>query len=360
MKSQKDQIVVEQNSDGEHYYIIKQGRCDVLRKGQDGAEMHLANLGPGDSFGEEALISGTKRNASIRMSEPGVLMRLTRDYFVELISKPLLQAVSHERAGDLIASGAQWIDVRLTEEFEHDGLKGALSIPLAELRSRFSELEPEGSYITYCNTGRRSQAGAFLLSQRSISTCYLDLGIAHQRPEVRGVEAIRQELPELQARLARVNQELEDALLEKAAADAAEEVDSQEIVQRQAKNEADERHMRLAVEAQKANELLECAKEQKRSLERLVREAQAEAESRRRQAAAQCEHLQIHAQKLIEDEKQRLKACYETASKQLESIEHNKARAEAQFETERKRLEEEFEATRRKMAVEAAAIRSGV
>ena len=354
----KNQIVVEQDSEGDHYYIIKHGRCDVLRKGQDGVEMHLANLGPGDSFGEEALISGTKRNASIRMSEPGVLMRLTRDYFIELISKPLLQAVSHDRAGDLIASGAQWIDVRLTEEFERDGLQGALSIPLAELRSRYSELDPEGSYITYCNTGRRSQAGAFLISQRGISTCYLDIGIAHQRPEVRGVEAIRQELPELQAQLARVNQELEDALLDKAAADAAEEIDSQGLIQRQAKNEADERHMRLAVEAQKANELLDCAKEQKRSLERLVREAQAEAESRRRQAAAQCEHLQKHAQKLIEDEKQRLKACYEMASKQLESIEHNKALAEAQFETERKRLEDEFEITRRKMAVEASAIRS--
>jgi len=354
----QNQLVVEQDSDGEHYYIIKQGRCDVLRHGEDGVELHLASLGPGDSFGEEALISGTRRNASIRMSEDGVLMRLTRDYFIELISEPLLQAVSHERAGDLIASGASWIDVRLSEEFERDGLADAISMPLAGLRSDYQKLDPEGSYITYCNTGRRSQAGAFLLSQRGISACYLAAGISQQRPEARGAAAIRRELPELQAQLAKVNQELEYALHEKAAADAAEELGACDPAQQQAKSDADERHMRLTVTAQKANELLDCAKEQKRSLERLVREAQAEAESRRRQAAAQCEHLKKHAQELLIDEKQRLQACYESASAQLHKIEQARTQAEAQFETEHQRLEEQFESSRRQMDSEAEKIRA--
>jgi|GEM_PF-2144224 len=353
----RNQMVVEQDGEGDYYYIIKQGRCEVLRRDPDGTELHLANLGPGDSFGEEALISGSRRNASIRMIEDGVLLRLTRDYFVELISEPLLQAVSHERAGDLIATGARWIDVRLSEEFERDGLQYAVSMPLAELRNRCRELDPEGSYITYCNTGRRSQAGAFLLSQRGLSACYLATGISRERPEPRGAEAIRQELPELQAQLVRVNQELEAALQGKAAADAAQELGARDSAQQQAKSDADERLMRLTVEAHKASELLDCAKEQKRSLEHLVREAQAEAESRRRQAAAQCEHLRKHAEELLKGENLRLEQCYENASAQLKSIEQARAQAEAEFEAQRQRLEEQFAAARDQMASEADKIR---
>ncbi len=356
----KNHFVVKQDSEGDYYYIIKEGRCDVLRSGSDGQELHLACLNPGDSFGEEALISNFKRNASIRMSEDGILLRLTRDYFMELISEPLLQAVSHDRAGDLIACGARWLDVRLAEENQHDGLEGAKSIPLTELRNRYQELDPNCSYVTYCNTGRRSQAGAFLLSQRGIPSSYLAAGIAAQRPEARSADAIRQELPELQAQLARVNQELENALQGKAAADAAHELSAQDPARQQVKNDADERYMRLSVEAQKASELLECAKEQKRSLERLVREAQAEAEGQRRRAAAQCEHLRKHARDLLEEEKQRLQQCYESASSQLKSIEQARTDAEAQFETERKRLEEQFETARRQMAVEAEKIRAGL
>ena len=54
---------------------------------------NLAELKTGDSFGEEALISESTRNATITMITDGVLMKLAKDTFVELVKKPTLQSL---------------------------------------------------------------------------------------------------------------------------------------------------------------------------------------------------------------------------------------------------------------------------
>ncbi|HUO34399.1 MAG TPA: FAD-dependent oxidoreductase [Candidatus Acidoferrum sp.] len=50
---------------GDNVYIIESGECDVLRQ-SGGQETHIATLGPGDFFGEMALINDMSRNATIR------------------------------------------------------------------------------------------------------------------------------------------------------------------------------------------------------------------------------------------------------------------------------------------------------
>ena len=47
--------------------------------------LKLAELGGGESFGEEALISDAKRNATITMGRDGALGRLGKDDFEELL-----------------------------------------------------------------------------------------------------------------------------------------------------------------------------------------------------------------------------------------------------------------------------------
>ena len=52
-------VVVEQGQPGDYYYIIQAGRCEVTRKASaSGKPVKLAELNDGDSFGEEALVSG--------------------------------------------------------------------------------------------------------------------------------------------------------------------------------------------------------------------------------------------------------------------------------------------------------------
>lgn len=50
------------------------------------------------------------------------------------------------------------IDVRTVEEFNAGHLEGALNIPveIGDFAGTISELDPEGNYLVYCRTGRRS------------------------------------------------------------------------------------------------------------------------------------------------------------------------------------------------------------
>jgi CRP-like cAMP-binding protein len=171
------ETIIKQGDDGDYYYIVKVGKCKVTRPSKTGSELVLANLGDGDAFGEEALLSEAKRNANIIMTTDGTLMRLSKEDFNELLKEPMLSWVSNEEADELAAAGAVWIDVRLDSEFKNNGIPGSVNIPLFMLRMKADSLDASKQYILYCNTGRRSSAGAFLLSERGIQTSCLQGGL---------------------------------------------------------------------------------------------------------------------------------------------------------------------------------------
>lgn len=104
--------VVTQGEPGDYYYAVQSGTCEVVRTSSKNKEVRLAELATGDTFGEEALISGAKRNATVRMTADGDLARLTKDDFTKLIKAPLLSTVSRDQADKLAANDAQWLDVR--------------------------------------------------------------------------------------------------------------------------------------------------------------------------------------------------------------------------------------------------------
>jgi rhodanese-related sulfurtransferase len=170
-----DQII-KQGEPGDYYYLIESGRCKVTRQ-VAGSSIQLAELKEGNAFGEEALVADTARNATVVMKTDGVLLRLSKDDFNELLRAPLLQKVEGREAGRRIANGAIWIDVRFPAEYRSDGFPGALNIPLDDIRQAQAALDPQKEYIVYCQTGRRSSAAAFLLSQRGFNAALLDGGM---------------------------------------------------------------------------------------------------------------------------------------------------------------------------------------
>ncbi|OGA13639.1 MAG: hypothetical protein A3H32_09260 [Betaproteobacteria bacterium RIFCSPLOWO2_02_FULL_63_19] len=169
-------VIIREGEEGDYYYIVESGRARVERL-VGGVSMHLADLKSGDAFGEEALVSESKRNATVTMKTAGALLRLEKTAFVELLREPLLHKVSMEEAQRKVIAGAQWIDVRYPSEFQYDQLPGAFNIPLSEIRNAIGLLDKDREYILYCQSERRSSAATFLLSQRGYRVYLLQGGL---------------------------------------------------------------------------------------------------------------------------------------------------------------------------------------
>ncbi len=172
-------IVIRQDEPGDYFYIIRDGRCLVTRATKakpDG--IRLAELGTGDSFGEEALIADRARNATVTMLSSGTLMRLSREDFNALLTEPLIERVDFESAAARIEERAGWIDVRLPDEFGNGHIESATNVPLFVLRMKAQRLDPARTWILYCDTGRRSSAAAFILSERGFDVRVLKKGLA--------------------------------------------------------------------------------------------------------------------------------------------------------------------------------------
>ena len=175
--------VIEQDAEGDYFYIIKEGRCLVTRSTPANPNgVKLATLSVGDSFGEEALISDSKRNATITMLTDGHLMRLNKEDFNSLLNEPLLNWVDYDEGKKLVAEGAVWFDVRLPTEHKAKHIKGSINIPLIFLRMKANSLDVDKKYVIYCDTGRRSSAASFLLNEKDIETYVLRDGVDTSEP----------------------------------------------------------------------------------------------------------------------------------------------------------------------------------
>jgi CRP-like cAMP-binding protein len=176
-------VIIRQGDEGDYFYIIREGKCSVTRLAAGGGwDVPLAELFPGDCFGEEALVSDVKRNATISMVADGTLMRLSKKDFVAILKKNLVHYVDYEQATAAVREGGIWLDVRLADEHSTHALDNSINAPLFMIRDRAPGLDPEKKYIIYCDTGRRSAAAAFLLSQRGLDVCVLEGGMNNSIP----------------------------------------------------------------------------------------------------------------------------------------------------------------------------------
>ena len=171
-------VILKQGAEGDYFYVLTRGSALVTREtplSKDGIK--LAELRVGDTFGEEALISDAKRNATVTMLTDGGVMRLGKDDFKKLLNEPMLDWVDFAQAQQIVQGGGQWLDVRLPSEFENQHLDGAINIPLYFIRLKLSTLDQSKKYVVCCDTGRRSSAGAYILSERGFQAYVLRGGI---------------------------------------------------------------------------------------------------------------------------------------------------------------------------------------
>jgi len=179
------EVIIRQGDPGDYFYMIENGIALVTRNPDDDEDsVEMAELGRGTSFGEAALLSDQPRNATITMMSDGILLRLAKKDFIELLKEPTLQWLDVQRAQARVAAGkALWVDVRTASERSHRHLPDSLNIPMRDLHKRARELDPALEYICVCQTGRRSSAAAFVLSQYGLCSSILKDGM--NNPELK-------------------------------------------------------------------------------------------------------------------------------------------------------------------------------
>jgi CRP-like cAMP-binding protein len=166
--------IIKQGDAGDFYYIVTSGQCVVERRAPGAVRSEeLARLGVGEGFGEEALVSGEPRSATVSAIGAAQVARLSKLSFQRLIQAPLLREI----VLDDVPEDAHFVDVRLREEFVRGHLPEAVNLPLRELRRELGKLNPKLTWCVYCDTGRRSAAGAYLLSERGFNVMLIKNGV---------------------------------------------------------------------------------------------------------------------------------------------------------------------------------------
>ena len=169
--------IINQGESGDFYYIIKKGRCTLTRKPSPNAkEIKLAELQTTDTFGEDSLISGEPRNVSISMRTDGVLLRLDKENFLNLIKEPVIQHVDITRAIEEYKRGGVLLDVRTPDIFEQGHVNGSTNIPFFSLRMQIGNLDPRIKNVVICEDGNTSEAATFLLIRHGLQAVVLKGG----------------------------------------------------------------------------------------------------------------------------------------------------------------------------------------
>ncbi len=156
--------VLREGDVGDCCYFLKSGRAEVIR-GAESQQQVLAELEVGACFGEEALLADKPRNATVTMLSDGQVLCLGRQDFFSLLKAPVVAEVSLGEAVRLLNSGAQWLDVRVQAAYERGHAQQSLNMPLNLLRLKTRLLEPQRTYLCYCDSGKRSASAVYLLAQ---------------------------------------------------------------------------------------------------------------------------------------------------------------------------------------------------
>jgi CRP-like cAMP-binding protein len=82
-----DEPIIRQGDPGTSMFVIEQGRVAVSVADAGGGTSHLAELGPGEFFGEMSLLTGEPRSATVTALVETRLLTIDKDAF-----RPCLQA----------------------------------------------------------------------------------------------------------------------------------------------------------------------------------------------------------------------------------------------------------------------------
>ena len=132
-------ILFEEHDPGTRLFVIRSGRVKIFRRVAS-REVVLAMLGPGDFFGEMALLEGLPRSASAEAVDATTVIEVDSQTFEEMIRGNIEIAVRIMRK---LASRVRELDRRLQNLLVDSGVGRAVEV----LRWLLQQGTPEGEFV---------------------------------------------------------------------------------------------------------------------------------------------------------------------------------------------------------------------
>ena len=101
MKFNPGQVIIREGDMGSLFYVITEGRAEVIIHDANGSDVILHEVGPGDFFGELSMLTNEPRTARVRAVEHLTTLVLERDEFFDFLR-------THTHAGHRRAGGTGW------------------------------------------------------------------------------------------------------------------------------------------------------------------------------------------------------------------------------------------------------------
>jgi CRP/FNR family cyclic AMP-dependent transcriptional regulator len=80
-------VIITEGDQSDSFYVIEDGRVKVFVSDEQGREFVIRHLGPGEYFGELALIEDSPRTASVMSTEPAKLRVVSKAAFQECLER---------------------------------------------------------------------------------------------------------------------------------------------------------------------------------------------------------------------------------------------------------------------------------
>lgn len=170
--------LISQGKNHEFFYMIHEGRAIVTKQAEDGrGTVELEQLVPGDTFGGDILLSAGPSNVTVSMATNGILLRLGKDVFTQLVFMPLIREIVYIDAVASVNQGAQWVDVRSQEAFMTGHVPNSVNIPFDAVREHAPNLKADQPCIVYGGAGREILSAAFSLIEEGYEVLLLKDGL---------------------------------------------------------------------------------------------------------------------------------------------------------------------------------------